>query len=533
MLLGIQEKIGWRRCKIAVAIVLPLVGLLCVVIVMTACSRPPEAVLTAASRAPNPYGPLSLDERIFFADAIAIVRPISTEPGVLTLQDTGGQTFYSPVVQSRFEVIEYLKGEGDFEIIVDEKDLRIAVSSEEQAFRTAESDAAEQVSTLESGEAIVFLQRMQYPGQVLDTSRKASGAEWRQHNSPTGLFSAAVDVVGTSGTFSIASAVGAGAGAGSVRGETFSINNLRESIEAMESLLREGEGIEGWKECIRKKLLYGNYRRTYRATHGEDPPDTAELGPFLSGQAAGFTTHSANRVGVGYDKEWLTGEDSKLFEILLLEGGLAITPDYWETRDQVTGYEIEIRAMRPLPVGLYEIYRHGQSPEEIPCEFVQPYSTWIFTFESAAGTLHEAFFDPVDIGDAMGADGKSGVLQPEWFESEEGETVIERIAWREGQVEMELSPATGLDDNRLDFIALDGSVTLRLAFDYAVALSDDDDVATFAWGVCEQPWADGDLLMLRIAEGIPDDGIAATNDPECLAGWDAAPMPEPTPTPTP
>ena len=138
----------------------------------------------------------------------------------------------------------------------------------------------------------------------------------------------------------------------------------------------------------------------------------------------------------------------------------------------------------------------------------------------------------------MGADGESGVLQPEWFESEEGETVIERIAWSEGQVEMELSPATDLDDYRMDFIALDGSVALRLDFDSAVALADDVDVATLAWGVCSQPWSDGDLLMLRIAEDIPDDGIDATNDPECL---DALPeqisapaavsTPEPTATP--
>ena len=31
----------------------------------------------------NPYGPPTLDERIFFADAIAIVRLISSEPNIL------------------------------------------------------------------------------------------------------------------------------------------------------------------------------------------------------------------------------------------------------------------------------------------------------------------------------------------------------------------------------------------------------------------------------------------------------------------
>ena len=153
----------------------------------------------------------------------------------------------------------------------------------------------------------------------------------------------------------------------------------------------------------------------------------------------------------------------------------------------------------------------------MPCDYVPPPDTWRYNFESANGTLHEVFFDPVDIDRAVGADSDSGVLKPERFESEEGETVMERIVWSEGQMEMELSPDTDLDDYRMDFIALDGSVALRLDFDDAATLSDDDDAATFAWGVCEQPWQDGDLLMLRIAEGIPNDGIAATNDADCLA----------------
>ena len=69
-------------------------------------------------------------------------------------------------------------------------------------------------------------------------------------------------------------------------------------------------------------------------------------------------------------------------------------------------------------------------------------------------------------------------------------------------------------------------------------------MATLTWGVCGQPWADGDLLMLRIAEGIPDDGVQTTNDPDCLvSGIEqtsapaavSTPEPEPTtdPTPTP
>ena len=71
---------------------------------------------------------------------------------------------------------------------------------------------------------------------------------------------------------------------------------------------------------------------------------------------------------------------------------------------------------------------------------------------------------------------------------------------------------------------------IRIVFDGASEVVDEDEVATFAWGVCDQPWGAGDLLMLRIASGIPDDGVEATNDPECLT---AASGQASTPTATP
>ncbi len=52
--------------------------------------------------------------------------------------------------------------------------------------------------------------------------------------------------------------------------------------------------------------------------------------------------------------------------------------------------------------------------------------------------------------------------------------------------------------------------------DVAIDVVDDDEVATLNWGVCEQPWEEGDQLMIRISES----GAAltgATNDAECAA----------------
>ena len=150
-----------------------------------------QAPAAANSVPASPYGPPSLDEIIFYTDVIAIVRPISSEAGVLTGQDPQGRTTYNPVVQTRYEVVEYLKGDGDFEIIVNANNFTTAWVSAEQALENAERDLAAQDSKLDGGEGIVFIRSTRYPDEVSDISRKEDGTEWRQYNAQAGLFSAA------------------------------------------------------------------------------------------------------------------------------------------------------------------------------------------------------------------------------------------------------------------------------------------------------------------------------------------------------
>ena len=187
----------------------------------------------------------------------------------------------------------------------------------------------------------------------------------------------------------------------------------------------------------------------------------------------------------------------------------------------------------------YRYYYNERAAKYILCDaYPEARRTWnIHTVKVSApvGVSHEAFFDPVDIEDAVGTDGANGVLRPDRFETEDEETVIERIEWQDGQVEMELLPHSRLADHHIDFIALDGKVSLRLDFDDATEV-DEDGTRALSWGVCEQPWSDGDLLMLRIGSGIPADGIAATNEPECqssLPDQISVPTAVPTPEPTP
>ena len=447
-------------------------------------STPASTIMSSAPA--NPYGPPTLDERIFFADVIAIVRPIAVEPNVFTVQEYG-QAAYSPAVQFRYEVIEYLKGDGDSEIVVDAKNFSVTASSAEQALQTAESRAAAQLSGLDDGEAIVFLRRMEHnPDRILDASLKVSENDWRRHNAQTGLFSTGGDgdIGGASTIFSAASGSAAAVADG---GESYSIDELRERVEAMESLRREGEGIRGWEECIESMFLDKNARRKYR----DALSSVFDVSTSRSGLPAGLVVHEFSTT---YPRQWFRGDNSHLFH-------------YGAN---------EVTTTRPIPIGSYEVYAHIQMSEWMPCDYVPTPNTWRYTFESSDGVLHEAFFDPVDAGDgSVGAGGGDGVLKPDTLDVEGStDTVIERIEWVSGSVRMELDPHDPLAEHHIDFIGQDGTVSLRLDFDDGSEMGEGTS-RVLSWNVCEQPWSEGDLLMLRIAAGVPDDGVQATNDDEC------------------
>ena len=79
-----------------------------------------------------------------------------------------------------------------------------------------------------------------------------------------------------------------------------------------------------------------------------------------------------------------------------------------------------------------------------------------------------------------------------------------------------MSPHNRLANHHADFIALDGSVSLRLDFDDATETGEGDSRA-LSWTVCAQPWQSGDLLMLRISES-PTDLSGVSRDGDCVSG---------------
>ena len=103
------------------------------------------------------------------------------------------------------------------------------------------------------------------------------------------------------------------------------------------------------------------------------------------------------------------------------------------------------------------------------------------------------------MGTTIAADDTNGVLKPASFEDDGVTTNISRISWESGAVKLEIDPHDGLTGHVLDFIELDGTVSLSL--DVADATVDAAN-NILSWGVptLSWPWEDGDKLMVRIRE---------------------------------
>ena len=157
-----------------------------------------------------------------------------------------------------------------------------------------------------------------------------------------------------------------------------------------------------------------------------------------------------------------------------------------------------ITSTRPLPEGTYTfLFNHRYGINQLCDGFADRYK-WTVNVTAPTGTLHELFFDPVTVNATVAADATNGVLKPAAFTDDNGAfAAIEGISYESSTVKVKVSPHTGLARHRLDFIALDGTVSLSLDVADATVDGMND---TLSWPVSPQPWQDGDKLMVRIRE---------------------------------
>ena len=500
---------------------------------------PAETLATDRSHSSRvfPRGETSLEERI--ANYPTVVRARMTSESTEVVAGAGRfEGNYYAALKFDLEVGEYLNGTGADNITA------IWVAADEFGTRQEAEDAlpdirARRDTQWDNREAVFFLQELRdaqaFPLDVLPTLQgdnhyylsfgfsqpHRDGYSLSSEYSKLWLPAAAPGATGQSGPVGDgqefllamppdpAGATGA-SGASTPAGPTTTLGDLKQRIAAVTTELNAGDGSAEYKECVKFKYQIEREDRWFIAEgKGRRVFVTFPSHEIDSGQPAGTTTYESDVLSAEStekrSKLWFDGQDAALFNV--------VPGDLVPERSAFTFTQTVVSA-RPIPAGEYRANNNYLLLPFIPCNHVFTYEMTV-TVTAPEDAVHEAFFDPVAIGAAVGADGSRGVLKPASFAIEGvGRINMELIRWESGRVGMQIDPPGRPTGHHIDFIALDGSVSLRLDFDDAADVVEEGRTRALTWGVCERPWNDGDLLMLRISESPP--GLTgATNDVLC------------------
>ena len=453
--------------------------------------------------------PPSLDMQIFAADIVVVATLVSVTAAVEADGD-----LYLPVQSLRFRSSQYLKGTGPTEFVVEMPIDEFEPTIRSKALENAQVTIALRNTEYDSRPGVLFLE-----GPLASTGASTSTST----TNPSPAKSPGSSTTTTTYNFVVRSLpipsweysidtdekVWAPAkdteslpGSPSSRGRsatntnpeyiidgktdpptTITLTALESRISEIASEIAQGANISGYKDCIgnkfRRENVYEGHEpldRLYTVSSGADPA-TQVLEGFEV--VLEFST---------YINFFEDGRDAEYFTSTIIDDD-----------DDPGRYNFTYGPNRPLPEGLYEVESNWQMPYQIPCDY-RPESIYKdeVTAVASAGTLHEAFFDPVTVGAAVKADGSNGVLKPTSFTVGSTSTELTSLEWSNNKVVLTLGTHVSLSGYVLEFIALDGSVSLSLFTDSATV---DGGAGTYSWSMASQPWEDGDQLMVRIREG--------------------------------
>ena len=459
-------------------------------------------------------GPKSLEERIFSSPVIVRVR-LSSVSSATESGPTLYGTKFIPLLEFNFRVLEYLKGNGGSDIAA-VWDAAPLFDTRQEAEAALPEIAAARDTQWDDREAIVFLKHSQsYLASTQQTGRYYLSQEYGFHP-PDDRYSiasrfyklwlpavsASSQPNGDTQRFLLDVPPETG------EAPTITLGEMKARIAAVEARLNAGDGSEEYSECVFYTYIQERQERYFKTEfpNRDAPSSISTLDHAISSGMTASTTLYEDHQGFGYaldnrDGFWLDGGDSGLFSVEL---GDAV--HYDSTGDGVNdaiSFDRRVVTVRPLPQGVYKFHSNELSAYFRRCDGYTWRHEWTVTVNAPDGVLHEAFFDPVTVGNAVVADGGNGVLKPSSFTGANGATTtIERIGWesgngRAGTVKLELSPHSAIANHIVDFIALDGSVSLSLNVTTATVDAAND---TLSWPVASRPWRSGDKLMLRIRE---------------------------------
>ena len=478
----------------------------------------PTSIIQAAINPENLY-PRSLDEMVSRSDVIVRASLLSVTAETETVSgDEGASPTYRPVHKLRFTAHEYVKGSGSSEIVVVVRP-RHSHPTEAEARELADWLLSQRSRTWDNRQALLFLIRVtrdsyrdwyDLPAGASSSGDSSSVDTFgfaQLGNNVQSVWDYAID---TLSRVWLPSSSTAGVGVSNTEAMEFitdgatsphpviSLADLRAQKEELEATLKAGEGIEGYAACIAGKLAREQHRRAN--PDWPTPTDEKMLGSGLSVGTEIYRKTDRERRALDYHNYWISGDDMDLFQAVRVD----------DDSDPKNGYDHALETARPLPAGVYHVRYNKQHYTRIPCNYKpdDAYVAWTVTVTAPDGTLHELFFDPVTVGSTVVADSTNGVLNPASFTASNGASAtVESISYESpsagpgqaGTVKVKVVPWSSLSGHILDFIELDGRVSLSLSVTNSTVHTADNE---FVWSVGSQPWEDGDMLMVRIRRGF-------------------------------
>ena len=420
-------------------------------------SGTPSGTATPLSSAPVLYtGPTSLEERVLASPVIARVRLDSVSSAVESGTTRLGMK-YIATLEFSFSVQEYLKGSGADDVV--------AVWNAGQIFDTRQEAevalpaiAAARDAQWDNREAIVFLKNSQTylpstqqvgrfylsgergeVGSVLDDYYSLASRGNKLWLPAAAAVGAASQPTGDQQRFltDVPPATGTA--------PTITLGEIKTRIAAVAAKLDAGDGSEEYSECVRRTYYFERRNQLDIDAGGDRRYNRTPDHELESGLAASSIVYEESPVfgdlPDNKGRTWLDGGDADLFSI---EFGDAVPYDFSGdgTNDSIY-FARRVVSTRPLPAVDYRFHFNDVWVVFVPCDGYTIRYEWTVTVNAPAGTLHEAFFDPVTVGSAVVADGTNGVLKPATFTGANGATTtIDRIAWEAGSVSIELSTHT-------------------------------------------------------------------------------------------
>ena len=478
------------------------------------------------------YVPPSLDEQIFYSDVIVRATLKSATSTTETVPGEGGSAAtYLPVQELRFTVHEYLKGSGPSDTLVAVRGDK-AYATVAEARLIADASMYHRNTTWDGRQGVLFLRTLD--GKASDYWSSSYVAQYASPNAVSGSSGATTTTAFTiytgapyeewwdytvdtlsrawlpAGDTTVSGSSEGVSGATSVvfiedgsktPYSTVTLGEIRTKITAMAATLKAGEGIAGYKRCIRGKITQERMNRAYPWA------PLRYKATLASGSAAGTAVFREldDDGELKYIRYYVTGPDKDYFQAPIVD----------EDSDPSNGYFYTLSTTRPLLAGTYSVKHHLQHYTDYPCDYEADdsnYEEWTVTVTAPAGTVHEAFFDPAATALGVGTSGGEGVISPASFNVGGATTTITRLTSSSdgGMVVMTVSPSVSLSGKYVEFIRLDGSVGARLWFDagdlgggggtstaeIAAEVAAGDKV--YVWVVSGALWKVGDKLMLRI-----------------------------------